>query len=136
MKLRSLRLTGQPQLMIVPMIDIIFFLLVFFMMNTLYMVAQHTIPVNLPQAATARQDKPHNTSITVREDGSVMFEEELVPLALLAKRVGVALAEEPENVFVLRADKTTDYEKVVTVLDELKMAGAHRIAIATERKAK
>lgn len=53
MKLRSLRTQRQPRLMIIPMIDIIFFLLVFFMMSTLYMVEQRTIPVNLPQAAAA-----------------------------------------------------------------------------------
>ena len=42
-----------PQIMIIPMIDIIFFLLVFFMMSTLYMTNQQSIPVNLPVAASA-----------------------------------------------------------------------------------
>lgn len=47
MRLRSMRNENHPQLMIIPMIDIIFFLLVFFMMSTLYMVEQHTVPINL-----------------------------------------------------------------------------------------
>ncbi|GMA98878.1 biopolymer transporter ExbD [Pelosinus sp. IPA-1] len=134
MKLRNLRLDNQPQLMIIPMIDIIFFLLVFFMMSTLSMVEQRTIPVNLPQAAASLQDMQHNTAITVMQDGNVMFDQETIPLTLLGKRAKTALLQQPENVFVLRADKQTEYEKVVAALDELKAAGARRISIATERK--
>ncbi|AIF49808.1 biopolymer transporter ExbD [Pelosinus sp. UFO1] len=134
MKLRNLRLDNQPQLMIIPMIDIIFFLLVFFMMSTLSMVEQRAIPVNLPQAAASLQDMQHNTAITVMQDGNVMFDQETIPLNLLGKRAKTALLQQPENVFVLRADKQTEYEKVVAALDELKAAGARRISIATERK--
>jgi biopolymer transport protein ExbD len=136
MKLRSLRVSDQPQLMIVPMIDIIFFLLVFFMMSTLYMTAQQTIPINLPQAASSRQDKQPSTAVTVRPDGNVMVEQEIVSLTVLPQKISTVLAEKPDSIFVLRADKTTDYEKVVSVLDGLKTAGAHRIAIATEKKEK
>ena len=46
------------------------------------------------------------------------------------------MAKQGELVFVLRTDKTAEYGKVVAVLDELKLAGAHRVAIATERKDK
>jgi biopolymer transport protein ExbD len=134
MKLRNLRLDNQPQLMIIPMIDIIFFLLVFFMMSTLSMVEQRAIPVHLPQAAASLQDMQHNTAITVMQDGNVMFDQETIPLTLLGKRAKTALLQQPENIFVLRADKQTEYEKVVAALDELKAAGARRISIATERK--
>lgn len=136
MRLRSLRVENQPQLMIIPMIDIIFFLLVFFMMSTLYMVEQHTIPVNLPQAASVQQDKPNSINITVLQDGRVLFDQEELPLNLLAKRVSIALAAQTEPVFVLRADKQTNYEKVIATLDEIKLAGARRISLASELKAR
>lgn len=136
MKLRSLRVENQPQLMIIPMIDIIFFLLVFFMMSTLYMVEQHTIPVNLPQAASVQQDKPNSVNITVLQDGRILFEQEELPLNLLAKRVGIAMSGQSEPVFVLRADKQTNYEKVIAALDEIKLAGARRISLASELKAR
>lgn len=136
MKLRSLRVESQPQIMIIPMIDIIFFLLVFFMMSTLYMAEQHTIPVNLPQAYTAQQATSQNVNITVLQNGRIVFDREEIPLPLLAKRVGIALTQQPENVFVLRADKQTDYEKVIAALDEIKAAGARRIALASEMKAR
>jgi biopolymer transport protein ExbD len=133
MKLRNLRIETQPQLMIIPMIDIIFFLLVFFMMSTLYMVEQHTIPVNLPQAAAAQQDKPSSINITVLENGSVMFNQEELPLPLLAKRVNLELGKQPDNIFVLRGDKQVAYGQVIAVLDELKQAGAHRVSVAVEK---
>lgn len=133
MKLRSLRVESQPQLMIIPMIDIIFFLLVFFMMSTLYMVEQHTIPLNLPQSATARQDQPVSVTITVLGSGSVLFDQEELPLNLLAKRVTLELVKQPDNIFVLRGDTQAAYGQVIAVLDELKQAGAQRVSVAVEK---
>lgn len=137
MKLQSLRLESQPKLMIIPMIDIIFFLLVFFMMSTLYMVEQRTIPVNLPQvsAVQSQADAARSVSVSVTAEGRVLFEQEELPLALLQKRTRVELNKGSELVFVLRADKRAEYGKVVAVLDELKLAGVQRVSIATERKA-
>lgn len=135
MKLRSLRLENQPELMIIPMIDIIFFLLVFFMMSTLYMVEQRTIPVNLPQASSAQADAARSLSISITPEGRILVEQEEIPLELLRKRVQAELSKGGDPVFVLRSDKRAEYGKVVAVLDELKLAGVRRVAIATERKA-
>ncbi len=134
MKLRSLRIEKQPELMIIPMIDIIFFLLVFFMMSTLYMAEQHAIPINLPQATAVQQEMSQNRNITIMQDGRIMFDQEEIPLPLLQKRIQVELAKQPENIFVVRADKQAEYGHVVAVLDELKLSGARRVAVATDLK--
>lgn len=136
MKLRDLRIDSQPQLMIIPMIDIIFFLLVFFMMSTLSMVEQCTIPVSLPQAAAAQNDTTHSIHITVLADRRILFEQEEMPLQLLQRRVSIELQQQPESVFVLRGDKKVDYGSVVEVLGQMKQAGARRIAVAAELKAR
>ncbi|MDF2569070.1 MAG: exbD 3 [Sporomusa sp.] len=133
MKLRSLYVENQPQLMIIPMIDIIFFLLVFFMMSTLYMVEQHTIPINLPQAAAAQQDKPNSIQVTLLESGSILFNQEEIPLTLLSKRVNMELGKQSDTIFVLRGDKQVPYGQVIAVLDGLKQAGAHRVSVAVEK---
>lgn len=135
MKLRSLRMESEPQLMIIPMIDIIFFLLVFFMMSTLYMVEQNTIPVNLPQAAAHRMEEARQIAVTVTSEGRILFDKEELPLALVRRRAQAELGKQNDAVFVLRSDKQTEYGKVVAVLDELKLAGVQRLAIATEKKA-
>lgn len=136
MKLRGMRLERQPRLMIIPMIDIIFFLLVFFMMSTLYMVEQRTIPVNLPQSSAIQTDLPRTVTVTVTREGRILFDQEDIPLELLQKRAIIELHKQSDVVFVLRSDKQAEYGKVVAVLDELKLAGAHRVAIATEKKAR
>lgn len=135
MKLRNLHMERQPRLMIIPMIDIIFFLLIFFMMSTLYMVEQRTISVSLPQSTSAQNDVSRNISIAITQDGHILFEQEEIPMEFLKKRVQMELQQQHDSLFVLRSDKQVDYGKVVAVLDELKLAGAHRVAIATERKA-
>lgn len=134
MKLRELRIQRQPQLMIIPMIDIIFFLLVFFMLSTLYMVEQKTIPVNLPQAAAAQTTLNRNVTVSITAEGRIVFEQEEIPLQLLQKKIKLELAKEGELVVAIHSDKKVEYGKVVAVLDEVKLAGVQRIAMAAERK--
>lgn len=133
MRLRSLRVERQPKLMIIPMIDIIFFLLVFFMMSTLYMVEQRTLPVNLPQAAAAQSDLVKNVAITVARDGIVYIEQEQIPPELFKARIKAQLARQADTAFILKADKQAEYGRVVTVLDELKALGVKKVAVATEQ---
>ena len=132
MRMRNLRIERSPKLMIIPMIDIIFFLLVFFMMSTLYMVEQRTLPVSLPQAATSQADLQKHTAITVTRDGRVLVEQEAIPPELLRPRIQAELARQADTAFILRADRQAEYGKVVAVLDELKALGVRRIAVATE----
>ena len=113
MKLRNLRLERQPRIMMIPMIDIIFFLLVFFMMSTLYMVEQQTIPINLPQGASAQSDLTRSVCISITQDGRILFDQEDISVDLLQKRVQVELNKERELVFVIRSDKQAEYGKVV-----------------------
>lgn len=134
MKLRSLRQEGQPKLMIIPMIDIMFFLLVFFMLSTLYMVEQRIFPVSLPQAVTAKLDMQKQIPITIAADGRIWLEQEEIPRPLLGERVKVEIGRNPETLFILRADKKAEYGEVVSVLDELKHHGVKRVSVATEAK--
>lgn len=135
MKLRSLRNEREPRLMIIPMIDIIFFLLVFFMMSTLYMVEQKTIPVQLPEASSVQSSTDKSIAITVLKNGKILFDQEEVAPNLLAKRISIAMKQEKNPAFIIYSDRKTEYGNVIMVLDELKSAGVKRIAVAAERKA-
>ena len=130
---RNFHEVRDPLVMIIPMIDIMLFLLVFFMLSTMYMVNTSTVQVNLPQAATAQQDtRPHIVSITVTERGEILFDRDDTPTKELTVRVKERLAEDPETVFVVRGDKKTDYQYIVSVFDALKEAGTRHVSIATE----
>lgn len=135
MKRRDFREKTQPLVMIIPMIDIMLFLLVFFMISTVYMVQTNTLPVSLPQAANAKQDtRPNVVPITVLASGDVLFDKDTVPNQQLAEKIHNALKSDKDAIFVLRGDKSTRYESIVAVLDLLKKSGARRVSIATEMK--
>lgn len=134
MKLRNLRNESQPKLMIIPMIDIIFFLLVFFMMSTLYMVERRSLPVALPQATASEVDAGERVVVTLAENGQVQFGEELIPREALRQWTRQELVRrQGQMVILLQADKNLPYGQVVGVLDTLKSAGAQRIVVAVEK---
>ncbi len=134
MKLNKLRAPRSPKLMIIPMIDIIFFLLVFFMMSTLYMVEQNILPVSLPQATASQPDQTALIPITLTAQGKLLIGREEISRENLPLRIKAELRQNPETSFLLRADRQIEYGQVIELLDELKRFGIRRIAIATERK--
>ncbi|MBR1645948.1 MAG: biopolymer transporter ExbD [Selenomonadaceae bacterium] len=135
MKRRDFREKTQPLVMIIPMIDIMLFLLVFFMLGTIYMVQTNTLPVSLPQSSTAKQEtRPNVVPITVLESGDVLFDKDTVPNQQLGENIHAAIERDKDTIFVLRGDKSARYESVVAVLDLLKKSGAARVSIATELK--
>ena len=135
MKRRDFREKTQPLVMIIPMIDIMLFLLVFFMISTIYMVQTNTLPVILPHSSTAKQEtRPNVVPITILESGDVIFDKDTVPNQNLGEKIHAAIERDKEIIFVLRGDKSVRYESVVAVLDLLKKSGASRVSIATEMK--
>ena len=135
MKRRDFREKTQPLVMIIPMIDIMLFLLVFFMISTIYMVQTNTLPVILPHASSAKQEtRPNVVPITILESGDVIFDKDTVPNQNLGEKIHAAIERDKEVIFVLRGDKSVRYESVVAVLDLLKKSGASRVSIATEMK--
>lgn len=134
MRLRPLRVEKEPKLMIIPMIDIIFFLLVFFMMSMLSMVVQKSISLNLPQTATAKINMETTLPVSITEDGSIYIESQKVDKSLFRKRMEVEKARNPNLSIVLRADAQSRHEDFVYVLDQLKSVGISRVGIATETK--
>ena len=108
---RDYRVEKEPVVMIIPMIDIMLFLLVFFMISTIYMVQANTLPVNLPAAAAARREtRPRIVAITVQADGTIQYEREAVRPPELSSHVRQALAGDKETIFVLRGDKQATYK--------------------------
>lgn len=133
MRLREWRETKQPDLMIIPMIDIMFFLLVFFMISTIYMVEQRSLPVQLPKAAQAASENKPSFVVTMKEDGTLWLEEKQLSFDALAWQVQMESRRNKNFSVLLRADERVSYGKVVAVLDLLKRSGAERFALATEK---
>lgn len=132
---RDFHKLSEPQVIIIPMIDIMLFLLVFFMVSTIYMVQTNTIQINLPAAAASRSEtRPNIVNLTINHEGYVYFGTEEQPTVNLAKSVQQQLSNDAETVFVLRGDRKAEYNDVVKVLDLLKKTGVRHVSIATEQR--
>lgn len=132
MKLRDSRQIKTPDLMIIPMIDIMFFLLVFFMISTMYMVDLKTIPIQLPKAANSSIDTKTTFAVSIKKDGSIWLGEKQTDAKSLAMQALMEQKANPNFAIVIRADKDADYGQVIAVLDMLKGAGINRFGLATD----
>ena len=114
------------------MIDVIFFLLVFFMISTLSMTVNRGLPVNLPTAATSQKDLREHLSITLTHDGELFLNRESISMQDLRPRVKAALAVEPELTVIMNADGEVRHSAVVALMDELLSAGVSSLAVAVK----
>ncbi|WP_278849113.1 ExbD/TolR family protein [Megamonas funiformis] len=133
MNIRSNRVARPPRLMIIPMIDIIFFLMVFFLFSTLQMVYQKSMPVNLPVASSSHQEAPKPVAITLMKDGTISIGDTVVDIEEIKPRVE-QLADKADTPVILRADENVEHGKVIKVMDEIKSAGVTKLSIATQEK--
>jgi biopolymer transport protein ExbD len=117
---------------VIPMIDIIFFLLVFFMISTLSMTINRGLPVNLPKAASSQRDLRESLNITVTREGDIFLNKEPIALQEISQRVQTGLAKDPELLAVINADDHTIHGAVVEVMDKVRLAGVSRLAIAVK----
>ena len=132
MKLESMNVEKKPKIMIIPMIDIIFFLLVFFMMSMLSMVVQKSI--NLTQTATAKVNVEQTLPISITSDGTIYVEKEKISKDDFRRRMEIEKGRNPDLSVVLRADSKSEHGDFVFVLDQLKSVGISKVGIATESK--
>ena len=130
MRLRDRRAWQKPEVIIIPMIDIMFFLLVFFMMSTLYMVQVKTVDVDMPQAASAETQLAVSYVVTMKRDGSLYLEDQPVTEAVLLERAAVENQRSAKFSVVVRADQGLDYGMVVGLLDKFKARGITHIGLA------
>lgn len=132
MRLRDRRSFAKPEVMIIPMIDIMFFLLVFFMLSTLYMVDLKTIPVNMPKVENAQTQTNVNYLVTIKSDGSLYLEDRPIDEETLIQNAKVQLSQNPNFAVVVRADENIDYGKIMQLLDKFKGAGITKFGLATD----
>jgi biopolymer transport protein ExbD len=116
---------------IIPMIDTVFFLLVFFMIASLAMTAQNGLPVNLPKAASGEREARASITITITEAQALYLDKQPVTLGTLGTLLESKLKENPRSYVVINADKQVRHGQVIAVMDEAKKYAAH-MAIATE----
>jgi biopolymer transport protein ExbD len=115
-----------------PLIDIVFLLLVFFIFTMLSMAVHRSLPIMLPTSSSAKIDKELVLSVTIKSDRTLYVDKERIAFDDLASvlRTKTASASEPGILFF--ADRGLSYQNLFQVLDQIRMAGIHRISLQAE----
>ncbi|MEA3365674.1 MAG: biopolymer transporter ExbD [Candidatus Hydrogenedentes bacterium] len=127
------RTRRRPTINITSLIDVMFLLLIFFMVSSTCREDLGS-DVTLPHAETAVEQTMEPQEITVTEKGDFFFGQQLVDEAGLEKSIQELLRENPDAVFVLRADENADFGRVVRAIDIARDAGGAKLIIPTRYK--
>ena len=124
-----------PQISIVPMIDVIFALLTFFIVSTLSLTRSEGLPVNLPKAATAQSQSSSQIVVTLNQQGRLTLNRQPAQLGDLQARIRALMGKNPNAVVVINADERVSHGQVIAVMDRLRLIPGVRLAIAAQRPA-
>ncbi len=116
---------------IIPMIDTMFFLLVFFMIATLTMTNQYKMPVNLPHASGMQDNTQQKVSLTLTKEGNLFYEQEKMNTSADAVRLlARQKSGDKQMAVVINADRSVEHGRVVELMDSIRQIGITKIAIA------
>ncbi|MBE9118001.1 biopolymer transporter ExbD [Lusitaniella coriacea LEGE 07157] len=118
---------------IVPMIDVIFSILAFFIISTLFLTRSEGLDVNLPKAATAQAQKSAEITVTIDEEGEISLNRKPLELQALQETIQQEIAPGTEPLVIVNADRSVDHGRVVEVMDRLRQLKGIKLAIAAER---
>jgi biopolymer transport protein ExbD len=121
------------ELNIIPMIDVIFAILTFFIISSLYLTRSEGLPVNLPKAASAEAQERTRITVTLEESGDIALNREAIALDDLQSGVRELMDTTQESVIVINADEAVSHGQVIAVMDELRVIEGATLGIATER---
>ncbi len=113
-----------------PMVDVVFLLIIFFMVSTTFITLESGLPIDLPQAQTAQVQSSELPTVSITGDEGIFVQGNAVSLEQLQTALQPLIAS-GQTVVVLRADQSVRHGLSVQVMDEIRQAGAQRIAIAT-----
>jgi len=132
MRRRSRRANDEAQINITPMLDIVFIMLIFFIVTTSF-VSEFGVDVNRP-ADTPIEQQQESEIIAVRIDGNdqIFVQDRLVDVRAVRANIESGLAARPEAAVVVVADRFAAAGLLVRVVDQARVAGAERVSLAAQ----
>lgn len=122
-----------PQIYLAPLIDVIFALLTFFIMSTLFLTRSQGLPVALPKAITAESQKVSQIVVTIDPRGGIALDKKPIIIDTLPAAVKDVLSRNRQAVVIINADEKVPHGQVITVMDRLRSIPGIRLAIATRQ---
>ena len=133
MKLRSGYETKKARVEMLPLIDVVFLLLVFFIYAMLSMVMHHGLKVDLPSAGSVSLEKEDYIAITIDADNRLFLNDEPAEVDGLAERVLALRGSEAKPVFI-NGDRKADLGLAIELLDDLKKAGIEEVSFSCTKE--
>lgn len=131
---RHLPAQEETELDMTPMLDIVFIMLIFFIVTTSF-VKESGVTVNTPQAATASKQEKVNIFIALTASGEVWIDRRPVDPRSVLAIVARLHADNPEGSVIIQSDVDAPTGKLVEIMDQVRLAGVEGIAIAADRAA-
>jgi biopolymer transport protein ExbD len=117
---------------ITPLIDVVFLLLIFFMLTTTFINVESGVKVDLPTGDFAAVEERQNIVVSITENNVIYLNNKLIDPNKMPERIREEIGDNADSLVVLEADQNISHGKVVRVMDLIKKGGAERIAIATK----
>ena len=121
-----------PQINILPMIDIIFVILSFFIISSLYLVKLESIPLNLPNAETSKNELNNPIIVSLDINGKIYIDKKFTTKETFERDIFNLIPN--SGLILIRADKDIKYGEVIYILDILRKFKNFKIAVSTEPK--
>ena len=121
------------QINIIPMIDVVFAILTFFITATLVLNRTEGLPVSLPQAATTKTQTQNKVVVTLDAQGNLFLNRQPIALEQLEAQVRSLISKEKQNIVVINADENVSHGKAIAVMDRIRNIEGVKMAIATKK---
>ena len=129
--MRRKRIREESNLGLTPMLDIVFIMLIFFIVTTSF-IKESGIEVNRPNAETAERDQKGNILVAISENNEIFIDRRKVDLRAIRPNIIRLKAENPEGSVIIQADKASQTGLLVEAMDQIRLAGVQEISIAAE----
>ena len=129
--MRRKRIREESNLDLTPMLDIVFIMLIFFIVTTSF-IKESGIEVNRPNAETAERDQKGNILVAISENNEIFIDRRKVDLRAIRPNIIRLKAENPEGSVIIQADKASQTGLLVEAMDQIRLAGDQEISIAAE----
>lgn len=128
------RNNSEPRVELTPMVDVVFLLLIFFMISTTF-VEHPGLKINLPESSAQQiRHEGKEVEVYLAENGQIYFQQHLVTLGGLHEKLDSYGAAARQMTFLLMADKAVRHGRVIQLMDAAKTAGFEKLAIATDKR--
>lgn len=123
-----------PQINIVPLIDVVFSLLTFFILSSLFLTNSEGLPVNLPKATSSQPTQATSqVAITIDSKGQVSLDRQPTTVDALPAQLSALAASRQDLIAVINSDESVDFGLAVAVMDRVRQVEGIKIAVATRR---